>query len=96
MSARKLYLTAAALPVLSVPACLLVCAAAMPFARAALTPEIAARYRAGDPTRIIRCAGQAGCTNPAHLHFYRRDNGDTNNTGTPGGSVGIRTNHGRN
>jgi hypothetical protein len=93
MSARKLHLVAAALPVLAAPSCLLVCAALMPIARAALTPAMTEAFQHGTNVgHVVICNGRVGCTNPAHLHFYRRGNG-TNDQADSGGSVGIRTKH---
>ena len=60
---------------------------ALPAVNAALTPDMRAQG-----TNYIYCAGQVGCTNAAHLHFYRRVNPALTNS-IPGGSVGSRCNN---
>jgi hypothetical protein len=93
---RSMKTTAAAivLPLASAPVFWLLSSAALPVARAALTPTMHEAFQHGTngPGHVVICDGRIGCTNSAHLHFYRRGNG-TNDGIASGGSVGIRTNH---
>lgn len=86
MTSLKGDLTAVGIGLSAGIVCVLLLWFALSAAKAALTPEHAARYRHG-PNWV--CPLGMGCTNPAHLNAMRRTN-HTDYIGTPGGSVGIR------